>query len=217
MALGPQLTLAQTEKSSALKISRVVQAGIIKLWNRPSCYFSSNCSLCCLVSRHFSINCCICADNTGLRELLLSFQWPPSPIVLAFWPGATRPCFQHPQPWSRAGIFPCSPARDSQLLQRAHYKPDTAHQLRIWPTLFTWRWSPVIWHFNNNKKKYLNTPLFTQSWSFLAISHRDPRPQIPQPCEPLPSPAGASQTSHTRVNLLQSISSCSPLHAASTC
>lgn len=70
-------------------MSGVVQAGIIKLWNRPSCYFSSNCARCCLVSRHFSINCCVCADNTRSQELLLSFQWPPSSIVLAFWPGAT--------------------------------------------------------------------------------------------------------------------------------
>lgn len=92
----------------------------------------------------------------------------------------------------------------------------TAYQQRSWPTLLTWAWSPVIWHFNSNKK-ILNFPPFAQSWSFLAISHRDPRTQIPQPYETFSSPAGTSQTSHTRVNLLQSISSCSPLHAASTC
>lgn len=43
------------KKSSGCKISGVGQADIIKLQNRPSWYFNSNCALCCLVSRHFSI------------------------------------------------------------------------------------------------------------------------------------------------------------------
>lgn len=165
MALGPQLTPAQTEKSSALKISGVVQAGIIKLWNRPSCYFSSNCALCCLVSRHFSINCCVCADNTRSQELLLSFQWPPSSIVLASWPGAAGPCFQHPQPQSRAEVFPCPLHQDSHLLQREY----TATHISWRSDLQYLHGDGALWFDILTTKKYLNIPLLHKvdpSWQF---------------------------------------------------
>ena len=68
------------------------------------------------------------------------------------------------------------PAATDSILPTCH-----CYQLSIWPIVLTWQWVPGIWHFND-KTKYLKVP-FHQN---LAISHRDPRPQIPQPLEPFP-------------------------------
>lgn len=54
--------------------------------------------------------------------------------------------------------------------QRAYYKPATAHQLTIWPIVFTCQWIPRIWHFNDNKKipKYPLSPKVGCPWQFPA-------------------------------------------------